>query len=390
MTRSIQTIRQATDEIISDFGTAYGSPVPASKRSFLRKVAAVIAGIKVSLYKAINWYFLQQFVSYASTKQIVINGKGFIPLLELGIQYGVGYPYAATRASYTFAVSVARLTGSIPINAQIIGPNGVIYLTTEAVSLDAATVYIDALATDEGTVGNLEIGDKLNFMIPYSGVYTEVSVYAELVRAVDAETWDAYRVRVKDRFRKQPQGGAPVDYELWAELVSGIINTYVYREYPGVVDVYCEATPESCGNDDGIPTSGQLDAVEASIQYDLDGLASRRPACAFVRVRPITRAVFNIEIAGFEVEQDYPTAVSAMEDALSSYFASREPYIPGTSVGPRRDRVTSASVSAVIQDICDAYNGWFSSVSVTKDGSEIVAYVVTDGEKAKIGTISNS
>jgi hypothetical protein len=234
----------------------------------------------------------------------------------------------------------------------------------------------------------LSVGDTVSFINPIPNVATDTTVASIVVTAADAETEAAYRERVSDRFRKQPQGGAYVDYELWGEEVEGIINVYPYTGDPGIINVYSEATVASSGSADGIPTSAQLAAVLAAIELDDGGLASRRPADAFVTSNAITRTAFDVEVVGLTGgSESLATIQTKITETLTSYFLARAPFIHGLTLGKRRDRITRAGVAGAVQDVADAFGAVFSGVIVTESGGpSIDTYNLGEGEKAKLGT----
>jgi hypothetical protein len=240
----------------------------------------------------------------------------------------------------------------------------------------------------KGTIGNLSVGDTVSFINPIPNVATDTTVYSVVTTAADAETEAAYRERVSDRFRKQPQGGAYVDYELWGEEVEGIINVYPYTGDPGIVNLYSEATVASSGSADGIPTQAQLDAVLASVELDDGGLASRRPADAFVTSNAITRTAFDVEVVGLTGGSESITTIrEKVTETLTSYFLARAPFIHGLTLGKRRDRITRAGVAGAVQDVADAFGAVFSGVIVTESGgSAIDTRNLGEGEKAKLGS----
>jgi hypothetical protein len=359
--------------------------------------AAVLAGLLIILYKYGGSIFLQQFVQYASFSAVTINGKQVVPLIEWGRLVGAADPTEATRAEMVVDVVVTNQTGSLAKNSQLVNVNnGVTYLTLAAVPLTASVVQatIRAYADQDdgggkGTIGNLAINDTVSFINPLPNVATDTTVSSIVTTAADAETEAAYRERVSDRFRKQPQGGAYVDYELWGEEVAGIINTYPYTGDPGIVNVYSEATVESSGSADGIPTQAQLDAVLASIELDDAGLASRRPVGSFVTSNAITRTAFDVNVVGLEGGSGGITELQEKTtEALTSYFLSRAPFIPGLTLGKRRDRVTKTAVGGAVQDVADAFGAVFTGVVVTEvGGSTVDVRSLGEGEKAKVGTV---
>lgn len=396
MSLQVPTTEELKNTIIAQLEASFGQTVPVFVKAFLRVIATVLAGMLVILYKYGGWIFLQQFVQYASYSTVTINGKPVVPLIEWGRLVGAADPTEATRAEMVVDVTVTNQTGSLPVNTQLINVNnGVTYLTIAAVPLTAATVQATIRAYQDqddgggkGTIGNLSVGDTVSFINPIPNVAADTTVASIVVTAADAETEAAYRERVSDRFRKQPQGGAYVDYELWGEEVEGIINVYPYTGDPGIVNVYSEATVASSGSADGIPTSAQLAAVLAAIELDDGGLASRRPADSFVTSNAITRTAFDVEVVGIAGgSESLATIQTKITETLTSYFLAREPFIHGLTLGKRRDRITKSAVAGAVQDVCDAYGAVFTGVIVSVSGGAVVdTYSLGEGEKAKLGT----
>lgn len=386
------TTSELNATIIAQLEAALNQTIPLLPKSFLRVLAKVLAGVNIVLYKYAGFMFLQIFVKTATINATEINGKIVSPLLEWGRLIGVGDPTKPTNAEMTIDVTVTNQIGILPSGSQLLGSNnGVTYLTIGAVNLNAPIIQVDILAagdqaggTGSGVIGNLEIDDTVAFANPLPNIDSAAIVSAIIVTAAEGEATEVYRQRVLDRFQKRPQGGAPSDYEIWGEEVEGIINTYPYTsECPGMVNVYSEATEASSGSPDGIPTTPQLQAVKDSIELDLNGLASRRPATALVLSLAIIRRAFGVTVTGLtadnqaEVEQQ-------VQDGVSQYFRGRDIFIPGLSILPRLDRITSSGVAGVVDDIVNANGGVFAGVSVTLNGSPINLYQLQEGEKSKL------
>jgi hypothetical protein len=145
----------------------------------------------------------------------------------------------------------------------------------------------------------------------------------------------------------------------------------------------------SSGSADGIPTTAQLAAVLASVELDDAGLASRRPVGSFVTSDAITRTAFDVNVAGLTGGSESLTTVQTkVTESLTNYFLSRAPYIPGLTLGKRRDRVARTAVGGVVQDVADAFGAVFTGVVVTvSGGSTVDVYSLGEGEKAKVGTV---
>lgn len=396
MTIPAHTSKEISDNIIAQFETDLGQTVPLLPKAFLKVLSKVLGAVFILLYKYGGYMFLQQFVQTASIKDTTVLGVLLSPLKFWGRTVGVGDPLPATNAEMTIDITVVNQVGTLPAGTQLTNvDNGFIYILTSAASLSSATVSATIKAVSDqvggggaGANGNLEAGDIVSFINPLANVSRSATVTAQTVTAADAEATEVYRQRVLDRFQRRPQGGAYADYEQWGEEGAGIVNVYPYTSaYPGQVDIYVEATVASSGDADGIPTTAQLEAVLALIEYDDGGLSSRRPAGALVNTFPITRTAFDVTVSGVSTDNN-TQAESDIEDALTEYFLGRGPYIVGLHVPPRADQITAAAIGGIIQDIVAAAGGTFSYAEVSVLSVQIDLYTLGEGEKAKLGVVS--
>lgn len=393
MSLATPTTQALKDSIVSQVSASLTQTIPLLPKAFVRVLAAALAGIFIIVYKYAGFSLLQSFVAFATMEETVINGTRVKPLVEWGRLIGVGDPLAATRAEMVTTVTVLNQVGSLPAGSQLLRPDtGVLYLTTAARALNAATVTVTIRASSdqaggggEGVIGNLETGDIVSFANPLPNVATNAVIASRTVDGADGETPDAYRTRVVERFQRKPQGGAYADYEQWGEAVTGVVAIYPYTGDPGEVDVYVEVAASL--DPDGIPDAPMLTAVYDAIQQDEDGLASRRPAGAAVNVLPITRQAFDVIVTGL-VADDMTAAETAIESAVDEYLRSREPYIVGLSVLPRRDRVTIAAVSGVIDDTISSLGGTVTTVELEVSAAPVTAWTLGAGQLAKVGTVS--
>ena len=390
------TTKDINDNIIAQLEASLNQTIPLLPKSFMRVLAKTLAGVFVILYKYGGFMFLQVFVRTASANTTTVNGENVIPLTEWGRLIGVGDPAAATNAELIISITVNNQTGTLPSGSQLVNTNnGVTYITIGAVALNAAIVQATIRAVSDqtdgggaGAIGNLDPGAVVSFANPLANVARDTVVASQAVTGADGEATEAYRQRVMDRFQKRPQGGAYADYEQWGEEPAGILNVYPYTsDCPGQVDVYVEATVASSGDQDGIPTTTQLQEVLDSIEVDQSGLASRRPANALVNSFPITRTGFDVRVTGLSVD-NLASVQSSITTAIEEYFLDREPFIEGLSVLPRRDRITRSAIGGVVDDIVSAAGGIFSSVIVTQSAVNIELYSLGIGEKAKAESVT--
>lgn len=391
------TTQDTSDSIVARVEASISQSIPLLPKAFTRVVAKAIAGVVVLLYKYVGFTFLQMFPRTATYRETTVNGRKIRPLLEIGRLMGVADPTPATRAELVLTVTVNTQVGSLPANTQFVSTTGVVYLSLAGVALDAATVAVTVRASGDpgggggaGTVGNLPNGAQLQIVSPPATVSPVAVVASTSVTGAEAETVELYRARVIARGQARPQGGAYADYRTWALTVPGIIAAYPYTGDPGEVDVYVEATVASSGSADGIPTAPQLAAVATAFSLTSagdSGKATRRPVNAAPNALAISRTAFDLVINGLDVD-DVPAAKAAIEAAADQYFRSREPFIVGLSVLPRKDRVTLAAVSGVVDSVASAMGATIASVELELSGTPLPAYTLGEGEKAKAGTFT--
>lgn len=387
MSIKVPTTQELAESTIGEVEAALSQSTPLFAKAFLRVLAKVHAGIDILLFRYGAWIALQQFARFATAREVTIGGRRVKPLEELGELVGAGRPLPATRAVLVVEATVTSMTGEIPAGAQLTNKAGsVVYEVVAPVPLTAPKVSVVIRASSStdggdgsGPIGNLEVGDKVDFAQPFH-VLTEATVTAVQVLGAPGEDIErSYRPRVMRRRARKPRGGAYADYQEWAEGVPGIAHAYPYAGAPGEVDVYVEATPETSGNPDGIPTAAQLAAVLEAINLDVSGRATRRPVNAAVNVLPITRQAFNIVVTGLTPNTTANRA--AIEEAVKQFLFTREPYIEGLSTLPRTDRITQAAVSGIVEEVVNALGASVTSVVVTPGP----AYNLAPGQKATFG-----
>jgi len=390
MSLTTPTTSEIASNILAQLEASFNQTIPLLPKSFLRVLSKVLSGVFVLLYKYAGFTFLQLFVKYASDKETVVNGVIIVPLIEWGRLIGVGDPTSATNAEILINITVENQTGVLISGSQLVNSaNGFTYITIGAVTLDAPIVQATIRAVQDqadgggkGALGNLNPGDTVTFANPLPNVARDAVVDSQVVTGADAEATEVYRQRVIDRFQQRPQGGALADYKIWSEEVEGILTAYPYTsDCPGQVDVYIEAVP-TISSPDGIPTTAQLEAVLDSIEFDENGLPTRRPANALANTFPITRTLFDVQVLGVVVD-DLAQVQADIEQGIDEYFLDRKPFLEGLSVLPRKDRITNSAVAGIVEDIVSAGGGIFQSVAITQVTVPVLLYGLGIGEEAK-------
>ena len=395
MAPSTPSTKDINDNIIAQLQASLNQTIPLLPKAFLRVFSKVFAAVYITIYKYAGFMFLQEFIQTATDDETEINGQIVKPLTFWGRLILNEDRTPAIQAELTIDIIVTNQVGNLNSGSQLIGEtNGITYLTLTTIALDAPTKQVDVRAASDqaggngaGAIGNLADGSTISFANPLPNVARDASVNTTVTVGVDAETVDAYRLRIINRFQQRPQGGAFADYVTWGLPAIGIVNIFPYTsDCPGQVDVYCEAN--TVIDPDGIPTTGQLQAVKDLIELDVSGLATHRPVGALANTFVITRTPFDITVSGISNVDNLATVESDITAALTEFFLSRGPFIIGLNVPPRRDIITSSNVSGVVEDIVSAAGGVFID-AVTKQGVDLVeTYALQIGEKAKALSVS--
>ena len=398
MALATPTTKQISDNVIAQLEASLSQTIPLLPRAFLRVIAKVTAGVYVTIYKYAGFSLLQMFVARATFQTTEINGQLIRPLVEWGRLVGVGDPIPATQAELEIDITVLSQVGSLPAGTQLLNTTtGVVYQTTAAVDLDSASVSVNARASSDqdggdgsGEIGNMVDGQTLKLASAPATVAATATVASTVSAGAEAEEEDAYRARVVRRFQRRAQGGAYSDYQQWGTEVAGVRNVYPYTGSPGQVDVYVEAV----AGPDGIPDSSLLEDVLESIEFDPDespsptGLANRRPANAAINVLAITRTEFDVDITGFESD-DESSVLASIEQGVDEYLRAREPFIVGLSSLPRLDRVTQGAVAGVVNEIAEANGASVANVILRRGVDTVLQYTLAHGETAKLGTLTS-
>src|SRR5690606_24072243 len=127
--------------------------------------------------------------------------------------------------------------------------------------------------------------------------------------------------------------------------------------------------------------------------FDEAGLASRRPVNAAVNVYPITRQSFDVVLGGLdasEVDGGEPAVLAAIEEGVDDWLRGREPFLVGLTPLPRQDRITQGAIAGVVMGIAEAEGATVATVTVKRNSLEITEYQLGHGEKAKLGTLTES
>ncbi|TYL87450.1 baseplate J/gp47 family protein [Bradyrhizobium cytisi] len=126
---------------------------------------------------------------------------------------------------------------------------------------DASLVTGSIRALDPGSFGNLIDGTSLSMgQNPVPGVSTQVNV-VHMAGGADTETDDQLRMRILQRIRNPPMGGAQADYVAWALAVPGVTRAWAAPEQgTGTITVRF-LMDDLRADDDGWPTPEDVQIV---------------------------------------------------------------------------------------------------------------------------------
>lgn len=392
MTTSKKTAKEISDIFIAALEAQLSQTIPLFPKAFNRILAKMLGLVFVVLYQFSEFIGLQMLATTMSDKPLTVGGIEFIPLDEEGKKIGLTRG-TGQRSTGIATVTVLTQTGSILSGAKLLdSETGQLYLVVGDVALDAAEVAIVVRAVNYSSLATLYVGQVLSFVSAPATIEKDTTVYAVTLVGDDPESTEDWRARILAWWAARPHGGAYADYREWGTEVDGVENIYPFSggttaiptSGPGQVDIYVEASDTT----DGIADAALLAAVKANIEKTAaSGLADRRPMNTYVNVASIYRSAFDFTVSGINVPGDLSEAQTSITAALSNYMLSRENYIDGLSLLPRRDNVMESEAAGVVGRVVAAIGGTVQSVTI--DGGTPI-YTLTEGQKAKLGSVTFS
>lgn len=280
-----------------------------------------------------------------------------------------GAIWGQPRQAATFAGGSATFTGTagtiVPQGTQVSGV-GVLFETTEDITLGGGATEAGLIALNAGTAGNLAAGQALSLSAAISGVDSRALVVS-LTGGVDAEGDDSLRERVIARIQKPPMGGDADDYVAWAREVPGVSRAWCSPNEmgPGTVTVRF-MMDELRADNDGFPEAGDLATVKAYID-------ERRPVAVrdFFVPAPVAQPVsFTIT----DLVPDTSATRAAIEASVAAMI---------------RDRAAPAYArNGIGQDAQTIFAVWINEAVLNAPGVEHFTGTDTDHVMADAGKIA--
>lgn len=388
MPLNIPSTQQSADQNLARLESALSQTSPLADKAFLRVLAVLEAMSVTGLYK----------MAAERIKQVLaLTATGF-DLDILGAEYNT-YRKAAETARLT--VVLPALTDTvIPVTSEFIGTaNGMLYYLDAAATAIGGVATLSLTASFPGTVGNLVDDDVLTIVSPIAGAESIATVIATTNTGAEEETDTGYRPRVQFAMRATTGGSNATDHKIWAEEVAGVFRAFPYAgkpvgggtSYPGDRTVYIEA--DTSIDPDGVPTVGLLAEVTSSLLFDPVTSRSRSTLGLSgdnLYVEAIVRNAVAIIITDLVTPSGQEATVkAAISIALLNYFLAIAPYVEGVDLEQdRNDRITTPSVSEVVQQVIGSMVSSASDVGFSVGGTPYDTYTLAAGELVKIGVIT--
>lgn len=305
----------------------------------------------------VDWLALQLLPDTAETEWLDRHGDIWLVNAD-----GSTGRKLATLAEGT--VSIVGTIGGIviPVGTRLEGTD-VSYETTGEVvtALSGAPVQAPARALDPGVIGNLAPGETLlaPTLADIGGIVTVVVMDG----GVDIETDDDLRIRVLERIRQPPQGGAAHDYVRWAKAVSGVTRAWCTPLEMGMGTVTVRVMfDELRAENDGFPSFPDLVAVTTYLDtvrpvavkdFWVLGPIKQRVEAVINDLTPNTAAVrAAIEVSLREMLYNYAAPGQTIYAAWKYYAIMNTPGVVSFAMGTALDDVMlSPGHIAVLGDI---------------------------------------
>lgn len=356
-------------------------------KTFLNAFALVQAGKLKVLYLLAGSIYKNIFVDTADAD--MLSRFGFVKLNR--------YPNEATAGEYT-----AEVTGT---------PGAVIAAGTTFKSLDsstspaklfvldasytmpASTGAVSLRALDLGTTARLEIGDQVQVTQPIAALDSFAEILSVDITATEAETLEAYRVKVIAAYQTEPQGGAKTDFRLWALDAAGVRDTYPYvvDGEPNTLDMFVEATPDNSTDGRGTPSAAALLDVEEVVEYDPDTTKpdserGRRPVTAWkTNYLPIITAPVDVQVVGL-TDAGFLTQIA---DAITAKLYYIRPFIGGAD-NPgllNKGRLYSADLTVIARDVIGVAAS-FDNLIMQVDSVAVNSYEFDEGRIPYLASVT--
>ena len=308
------SLQQIIDRIISDFQTRITGATSLLRRSVLRVIARVNAGVFHLLYEYLDYQARQLFVMTADEAGLEAHSS----------EYGITRN-AAVAATGSGVTGTSTNGIVIPAGTELSSTNDQIYETDADVTVAAGIATLAFTAQVAGENGNDDAGIILSFVSPIAGVSTSVTVDADgISEGTDIETDNDLRTRVLARKRQPPHGGAYFDYEVWAKEVPGVTRAWAFPLYQGLGTIGLAFVRDN--DTDIIPSAAEIATVRAYIVEHEDPGTGKTVGCPVTAEPGLYMMTLTPLVVNFNIDI-YPNTVAVQTSVQASVQANIEDII---------------------------------------------------------------
>lgn len=367
---NIPTTEEINDRIISDIESKINQSTPLLFKAFNRVLAAALAGVFTIEYKYGQWAKKQIFTITQDADSLELKGD----------QYDI--PRKDAQASELTADFTGDTDGTIiPAGQQFRGnANGLLYSVKDALEIAAGIVSGSVECLTSGEIGNLINGSILTILQPISGLDNQATISATIIEGEDQESIEDYRARIQEREKTPPQGGALIDYVIWAKEVEGITRAFAWgnREVPAINPGYVYVYPLNDGEASRIPSGAKL----TEVQEYIDDPARAPMQVVIINVPAMTEKIIDIDVTA--LSPDTAAIRNAFAENVENYLLEREPQQFTDQLDPK-NVISRSGIEAIY------INSGAQSVTLTIDVDTVLteSHTLLFNELSILGTISN-
>ena len=385
------TIQEIYNTIINDYKTRTNVKVPILKRSLIKCFAYAIAGIVSLIWNFAEWQYLQIFIETC----------GFEALKRWGNLVDVNYRLG-TKAVLKIKLENASKNEITAGTAWKNLDNGLIYksLTTINTNINTNTntsintakgnattdIFINVECSASGEIGNLLNDSKLNLINPVAGLPETAIVYSTEIIGTDNENIEDYRIRVLNRYKRKPQGGAAIDYYNWVTEVVGIVDCLPYVLQNGLITLYIVAngsgtnrTPTGSIEPNIFPQwqNGQmLDIVGygqfLSVANSINGDNANNAASLL----PPNYTEYKIKIEDLNPINE--SIIQNIKNSLIAELDKKRPNIKAIGYSVNNATINSNQLNSIVQNIIDSVDGSYTKFTLKNQDNEIILNDILD------------
>lgn len=282
MPLSLPTIRDLQAQAAADLNAHVEGEDATVRRSFGWALSWATAGVAWGLYRLLEWVS-RQVVPTSSESEALQRWCGLYGIVPDPGQQAAG-PVTCTG------------TPGAPVTsgATLVRADGVRYSVTSTVAVGGGgSCSATVRALEPGVAGNMDAGTTLTFEASLAGVDATATTPDSITSGTDPELDASLLLRLSERVKRPPQGGARSDYVQWcrAALPGVVDQVWPVGGYPaqGQVTAYFSVVYDGSDPASVLPDGSQelavQEYVEPLIPMDCDGFTAAAPTGAPVTLR---------------------------------------------------------------------------------------------------------